>query len=141
MPRFEPKDPKNKKASEFLDSVEDVTTYTNRRRGFRVFTKMFIRQQKSSPIFPEIVLEKLEPIWEREIEPILVSQFGCGSTLYVIFYLGKKPEEIIMEIWDPKYIDVKPSQVFSIEGVPEYATRNFPRNRSQAEIGILDDWN
>lgn len=138
MPKFEPK---RDKASEFLDSAEDITIYTNRRRGFGVFTEMFRIQQKNSVIFPEIILEKLEPIWEQEIEPILVSQFGRGSTLYVIFYLGKKREEIIMEIWDPNYIDVKPSQVFSIEGVPEYATRHFPRNRSQAEIGVLEDWN
>ena len=141
MPRFEPREPKRNQASEFIDSAEDVTIYTNRRRGFGVFTEMFRRQQKNSAIFPEIILEKLDPIWEQEIEPILVSQFGRGSTLYVIFYLGKKREEIIMEIWDPNYIDVKPSQVFSIEGVPEYATRHFPRNRSQAEIGVLSDWN
>ncbi len=141
MPRFEPREPKHNKASEFLDSLEDNTIYINTRRGFGVFTEMFRRQQKNSSIFPEIILEKLDPIWEREIEPILVSQFGRGSTLYVIFYLGKKREEIIMEIWDPKYVDVKPSQVFSIEGVPEYANRHFPRNRSQAEIGVLEDWN
>ena len=87
------------------------------------------------------MVEKLEPIWEQEIEPVLISEFGRRSTLYVIFYIGKKQDEIIMEIWDPNYIDVKPSQVFSIEGVPEYASRHFPRNRSQAEIGVLEDWN
>jgi|GEM_PF-1444793 len=140
MPRFEQKNPKRDKASEFQDSAEDVTVYGNKPRGFRVFIEMFRRQQKNST-FPEIVLEKLEPIWERSIEPILVFEFGRGSTLYVIFYLGRKQDEIIMEIWDPNYIKTKPSQVFSIEGVPEYATRHFPRNRAQAEIGVLEDWN
>lgn len=139
MPRFDPRNPKQNKVSEFQDSVQDVSS--NKRKGFGVFTKMFRRQQKNSATFPEIVLEKLEPIWETQIEPILVSQFGRGSILYVIFYLGRKQDEIIMEIWDPNYIDVKPSQVFRIEGVPEYATRHFPRNRSQAEIGVLEDWN
>jgi hypothetical protein len=141
MPRFEPKNPKRDKASEFQDRVEDVTVYGNRSRGFGVFIEMFRRPQKNSTIFPEIVLEKLEPIWERSIEPLLISEFGRRSTLYVIFYLGGKRDEIIMEIWDPNYINTKPSQVFSIEGVPEYATRNFPINRSQAEIGVLEDWN
>ncbi|OCQ91404.1 hypothetical protein BCD67_23610 [Oscillatoriales cyanobacterium USR001] len=137
MPRFEPK---RDKTSEFLDSV-DATVYANKSRGFGVFTEMFRRQQKNSATFPEIILEKLEPIWERQIEPVLVSQFGRGSILYVIFYLGKNQDEIIMEIWDPNYIDAKPSQVFSIEGVPGYAVKHFPRNRSQAEIGVLEDWN
>lgn len=141
MPRFDPKEPKRDKTSEFLDSTEDAAIYTNRPRRFGVFTEMLRRQPKNDAIFPEIILEKLDPIWEREIEPVLDSQFGRRSTLYIIFYLGKKREEIIMEIWDPNYVDVKPSQVFSIEGVPEYATRHFPRNRSQAEISILEDWN
>jgi len=141
MPKFDPRNPKRDRASEFQDSVEDGRIYGNRRSGFGIFTEMFRRQQKNSAMFPEIVLEKLEPIWEQEIEPVLISEFGRRSTLYVIFYIGKKQDEIIMEIWDPNYIDVKPSQVFSIEGVPEYATRHFPRNRSQAEIGVLEDWN
>ena len=138
MPRFDPRNPKQNKVSEFQDSVQDVSS--NKRKSFRVLTEVFRRQQKNSALSPEIVLEKLEPIWEREIEPVLVSEFGRRSTLYVIFYLGRKQDEIIMEIWDPNYINKKPSQVFSIEGVPEYATRHFPRNRSQAEIGVLEDW-
>ena len=139
MARLDPKKPKHDRASEFLNSVEDVTIYRNQRKGFTTVSELFRRQQKNS--FTEIVLEKLDPIWEQEIEPVLVSQFGRSSTLYVIFYLGRKQDEIIMEIWDPKYIDAKPSQVFRIEGVPGYATKHFPKNRSQAEISVLEDWN
>ncbi|TAF31497.1 MAG: hypothetical protein EAZ68_21800, partial [Oscillatoriales cyanobacterium] len=68
MPRFEPKNPKQDQASEFQDRVEDVTVYGNKPRGFGVFIEMFRRPQKNSTIFPEIVVEKLEPIWERSIE-------------------------------------------------------------------------
>jgi hypothetical protein len=139
MPRFDPRNSKQNKVSEFQDSVQDLSS--NKRKGFSVLTEIFRRQQKNSAMSPEIVLEKLDPIWEREIEPVLVSEFGRRSTLYVIFYLGRKQDEIIMEIWDPNYIDVKPSQVFRIEKVPGSVTRNFPRDRSQAEIGVLEDWN
>lgn len=147
MPRFDPIDPrkqKRAKTSEFIDSVEDVSVYGDRvyeenRRGFGAFTEMFTKQQKKSAGSPEIILEKLEPIWERQIEPVLIREFGRRSTLYIIFYQGKYRDQIIMEIWDPKYVNEKESQVFSIEGVPEYATRYFPRSRSQAEVGILAD--
>lgn len=145
MPRFDPKKQKQDKTSEFIDNAEDVNTYSKKvygenRKSFGVFTEMFIRQQRNSKMSPEIILEKLEPLWERSIEPVLIKEFGCRSTLYVIFYRGRHPDKIIMEIWDPNYVDVKPSQVFSIEGVPESATTYFPNTRSQAEIGILTDW-
>jgi hypothetical protein len=148
MPRFDPIDPrkqKRNKTSDFIDSAKDVNVYGDQvygknRRGFGAFTEMFTRQQKNSAGSPEIILEKLEPIWERSIEPVLIREFGRRSTLYIIFYQGKNREQIIMEIWDPKYVNQKESQVFSIEGVPEYVTRYFPKNRSQAEIGVLADW-
>lgn len=139
MPRFDPKKPKPDRASEFVASVEDVTIYRHPSKSLSLVSELLRRQQKNE--FTEIILEKLDSIWEREIESVLVSEFGRGSTLYVIFYLSRKQDEIIMEIWDPNYVNVKPSQVFGIEGVPEYAARHFPKNRSQAEIGILSDWN
>lgn len=148
MPRFDPINPKKQQRnqqSEWRDSSQDVNpdserVYSNSRRGFSAFTQMFIRQHQNDAMSPEIILEKLEPIWEGSIEPILITQFGIGSTLYVIFYIGTRKGEIVMEIWDPNYVDVKPAQVFNIEGVPEYATRYFPRNRAQAKIGILAGW-
>jgi hypothetical protein len=147
MPRFNPfnpKKPKRNQQSEFIDSSQDFNdregVYNENRRSFSAFTKMFSRQHKNDAMSPEIILEKLDPIWEDSIEPVLMKEFGRGSTLYVIFYRGRKSDRIIMEIWDPNYLDVKASQVFHIDGVPESATRYFPTNRSQAEIGILADY-
>lgn len=141
MPRFDPKNQRRDQASEFQDSFKDDSSSSNQSRGFNRVFDIFRRQKKDSVLFPEIVLEKLEPIWEREIEPILIEEFGRQSTLYIIFYLSKKRDEIIMEIWDPNYVNTKPSQVFMIQGVPGAALKYFPKNRSQAEIGILQDWN
>ena len=139
MPRFDSRDirkEKRNKTSDFIDSAEDGQN----RRGFGAFTEMFTKQQRNSAGSPEIILQKLEPIWERSVEPVLIREFGRRSTLYIIFYQGKNREQIIMEIWDPKYVNEKESQVFSLEGVPEYTARYFPRSRSQAEIGILANW-
>jgi hypothetical protein len=148
MPRFDPLNPKKTnrdKTSEFIDSAENSNSYSEKvygqkRRSFGVFTQMFIGQQKKSAVSLEIILEKLEPIWDTAIEPSLIAEFGARSTLYVIFYRGRNREQIIMEIWDPKYIEVKPSQVFIIEGITDSVTRYFPYDRSQAEIRVLTDW-
>lgn len=148
MPRFDSMDPrkqKRNKTSDFIDSAEDVNVYGDRvyeknRKGFGVFTQMFIGQQKNSAGSLEIILEKLKPIWDTSIAPTLIAEFGIRSTLYVIFYRGRNREQIIMEIWDPKYVEVKPSQVFSIEGITDSVTRYFPHDRSQAEIRVLADW-
>lgn len=143
MPRFDPRNPnppKRNKASEFIDSAEEVNVSRENQRGLIALTKMFNKQQKKSQGSPEVILEKLAPIWETAIEPVLITEFGRRSTLYIIFYQGKHRDEIIMELWDPKYVNQKESQVFNIEGVPPSTTRHFPKNREDAEIGILQDW-
>jgi len=139
MPRFDSGNPRGDKVSRYQDDIEDITTHSNKRRGFRVFSEFFKTRRVNSVIFPETILGKLEPIWDKDIEPVLVAEFGCRSTLHIIFYLGKRQDEIIMEIWDPNYVNTKPSQVFSITGVPDYATKLFAKSRSQAEISVLKD--
>lgn len=144
MPRFDPKHPQQNKVSEFQDSVRDVSN--NKNKSLNVFTDMFKRQEKHSVMPPESVLEKLALIWEKEIEPVLISEFGRCSTLYVIFYLGRKQDEIIMEIWHPEYYDTKPSQVFILE-LLDIKTRHELKNtlkltedRAKAKKFSLNNW-
>ncbi|TAD92913.1 MAG: hypothetical protein EAZ98_24615, partial [Oscillatoriales cyanobacterium] len=72
--------------------------------------------------------------------------FGLVETLYVIFYLGKNQDEIIMEIWDHNYFDAKPSQVFVFELDAETVLElksvlKLTENRSQAKKYALNNWN
>lgn len=143
MPRFDPRNPRNPKrntASEFINSAEEANVPMQKQSSFAALTEIFTKQHKKSHSFPEVILAKLAPIWETAIEPVLIREFGRRSTLYIIFYQGKYHDEIIMEIWDPKYVDQKESQVFSLEGVPSSTARHFPKNREDAEIGVLQDW-
>jgi hypothetical protein len=140
MPRVDPIPPKRDNVSNFQDSADNDAAHTSKRRGFVRFSEIVRRQQRNSKAFPEFILEKLEPIWEEEIEPILISEFGRRSTLYIIFYLKQVQDQVVMEIWDPNYTETKPSQVFRIDNVPKSITNYLPVNRSQAEIGILTDW-
>ncbi|MGK7927022.1 MAG: hypothetical protein AB4290_17565, partial [Spirulina sp.] len=129
MPRFNPKNPKRDKVSEVQDTFEGIRDDSNSKKlkRFNVFTNLWRKQHKNLDVLPEIILEKLEENWHPEIEPTLIEKFGRDSTLYVIFY-HKNKSNIIMEIWDPNYVNQKPSQVFSLEGIPEYITKIVPQN-------------
>ncbi|MEZ2226831.1 hypothetical protein [Microcoleus sp.] len=104
-------------------------------------------KDKISDILPEVFLEKiLKPNWETTIIPSLIAEFGLVETLYVIFYLGKNQDEIIMEIWDRNYFDAKPSQVFVFELDAETVLElksvlKLTENRSQAKKYALNNWN
>lgn len=104
-------------------------------------------KDKISDILPEVFLEKiLKPNWETTIIPSLIAKFGLVETLYVIFYLGKNQDEIIMEIWDCNYFDAKPSQVFVFELDAETVLElksvlKLTENRSQAKKYALNNWN
>ncbi|UXE63241.1 MAG: hypothetical protein KA717_11635 [Woronichinia naegeliana WA131] len=140
MPRVDPIPPKRDSVPNFQDSADNDAAHTSKRRGFVRFSEIVRRQQRNSKAFPEFILEKLEPIWEEEIEPVLISEFGRRSTLYIIFFLKQEQNQVVMEIWDPNYVETKPSQVFRIDNVPKSITNYLPVSRSQAEIGILTDW-
>lgn len=141
MPRFDPIPPKPDNVSSFQDSADSDSAHSSERRGFVRFSETVRRKKRNSTVFSEFILEKLEPIWEKEIEPVLISEFGRRSTLYVIFYLKQEQNQVLMEIWDPNYVETKPSQVFIIDNVSKSITKHLPVNRSQAEIEILTDWN
>lgn len=122
-------------------------------RNISVFITLFIdgvqlgNNDKISDILPEVFLEKiLKPKWETTIMPSLIAEFGLVETLYVIFYLGKNQDEIIMEIWDCNYFDAKPSQVFVFELDAETVLElksvlKLTENRSQAKKYALNNWN
>ncbi|MEK0180173.1 MAG: hypothetical protein EAZ78_15475 [Oscillatoriales cyanobacterium] len=122
-------------------------------RKISVFITLFIdgvqlgNNDKISDILPEVFLEKiLKPKWETTIMPSLIAKFGLVETLYVIFYLGKNQDEIIMEIWDHNYFDAKPSQVFVFELDAETVLElksvlKLTENRSQAKKYALNNWN
>jgi hypothetical protein len=141
MPRVDPIPPKRDNVSNFQDSADNDAVYISKRRFLVRLREIFGRQQRNSTVFPEIILEKLEPIWEEEIEPVLILEFGRYSTLHIVFYVKQGQDQVVMEIWDPNYIETKPSQVFRIDNVPKSITRDLPKNRSQAEISVLSDWN
>jgi hypothetical protein len=88
---------------------------------------------------PETFLEQLEPVWDSKIVPLLIDSFGRKAILHTIFYAGD--DEIIMEVWDPKYVKTIESQVFKFRGVSPKDARHFVAKRSQAEVMKLTDWN
>ena len=45
-----------------------------------------------------------------------------------------------MEVWDPRYIETKSSQVFTIRGVPTSEVKNLARFRDKAKVLNLNNW-
>jgi hypothetical protein len=95
--------------------------------------------RSSESSVPETFLEQLEPVWDRKIVPLLIDSFGRKAILHTIFYAGN--DEIIMEIWDPKYVKTIESQVFEFRGISPKEARHFVAKRSQAKVMELRDWN
>lgn len=137
--------------SYFMIMISRIKNFIYRRNWG--FITLFIdgeqlgNNDKISDILPEVFLEKiLKPKWETTIMPSLIAEFGLVETLYVIFYLGKNQDEIIMEIWDRNYFDAKPSQVFVFELDAETVLElksvlKLTENRSQAKKYALNNWN
>ncbi|MCC3410863.1 MULTISPECIES: hypothetical protein [unclassified Microcoleus] len=81
--------------------------------------------------FLEALVWALQKIWQTAVVSVLIAAFGFVASLYVIFYAGAMLGETIMEIWDPRYADSKPSQVFSIEQAPQISP--LPKYRSETK--------
>jgi hypothetical protein len=133
---MEPRKPKRDQAAAFRNSAEAQNRSNLRPEWFNGMIEWFRNQPNPSEY--EILLQKLYPIWEKAIEPTLILEFGQGSTLYCIFYRDRhSSQQIIMEIWDPNYVEQKPSQVFKLGGFSPEAIQDFPNYREQAEIITL----
>ena len=131
MPRQDPplrrRDRDSQDSDRLKSSISDALRY------------FFGGDSTSESSVPETFLEQLEPVWDRKIVPLLIESFGHKAFLHTIFYAGD--EEIIMEVWDPKYVKTKEAQVFKFRGVSPKDARHFVAKRSQAEVMKLTDWN
>lgn len=94
--------------------------------------------------FIEGLVWALEKIWQTAVVSVLIAAFGAVATLYVIFYAGFLLGETIMEVWDPRYSNSKPSEVIAVKQSPTLrpAPQNspLPTQRSEARVLILQDW-
>lgn len=94
--------------------------------------------------FIEALVWALQKVWETVIVAALIAAFGLVATLYVIFYAGAVLGETIVEIWDPRYYDSKPSQVFIVEQAPTLGKglqdSPLPTNRAAAKKLTLENW-
>ena len=88
--------------------------------------------------FLQKLIDKLQSIWETQIRTALLTAFGDTSVLYIIFYAGEAIGETIMEIWDPRYYDSKPSQVFQLKQYP--IDNPLPKRRQDARVLMLENW-
>ena len=109
----------------------------NRRNVLDFLSKLFGGNRSSTM---ETLCRKLEPIWDTNIVPALTEAFGKGTTLYLILYLESPSHELIMEVWDPKHVENKASQVFKLSGITGNDINNFPKDRSKASIMTLENW-
>lgn len=131
MPRQDP--PFRRGSRESQDSDRSRSSISSSLRSF------FRDDLRSESSVPETFLEQLEPVWDRKIVPLLIDSFGRKAILHTIFYAGY--DEIIMEVWDPKYVKTIESQVFKFRGISPKDTKHFVTQRSQAEVMELRDWN
>lgn len=93
---------------------------------------------ESVAAFLEALILAIQAVWYTVIASILISAFGAGVVLYAIFLAGAIASETLMEVWDPRYYDSKPSQVFSIRQAPQNSP--LPTQRSDSQIIVLENW-
>jgi hypothetical protein len=89
--------------------------------------------------FLKALFTVLQKLWEAVVVGALIAAFGFVSILHVIFYTGLALSETIMEIWDPRYFNGKPSQVFKVKLAPQNSP--LATQRSEAIPLQLEDWN
>jgi hypothetical protein len=131
MPRQDP--PFRRSSRDSQDSDHSRSSISSSLRHF------FGGNRSSESSVPETFLEQLEPVWDRKIVPLLIDSFGRKAVLHTIFYTGD--DEVIMEVWDPKYVKNIESQVFKFRGISPKDARHFVAKRSQADVLELRDWN
>jgi hypothetical protein len=88
--------------------------------------------------FLEALVYAIQAVWYTAIASVLIAAFGAGVVLYAIFLATEIAGEILMEVWDPRYYDSKPSEVFIIEQAPQNPP--LPTQRSQAKVLSLKNW-
>lgn len=81
--------------------------------------------------FVRALVSALEAIWQTVVVGVLIAAFGFSATLYVIFYAGFLAGQTIMEIWDPRYYNSKPSEQFVLEKAPQSSPLPTQRNKAR----------
>ncbi|NEO57937.1 MAG: hypothetical protein F6K54_35715 [Okeania sp. SIO3B5] len=135
MPRS---DPPRDRESQFRQYSQDNSMPKRNKKNFFDSLSKFFGGKRSSTT--EMLYGKLEPIWDINIAPVLIEAFGKGTTLHLILYLEGYSHELTMEVWDPKHVESKPSQVFKLSGISGNEINNFPKDRSKASIMTLENW-
>lgn len=93
---------------------------------------------ESVAAFLEALILAIQAVWYTAIASILISAFGASVVLYAIFLAGAIAGETLMEVWDPRYYDSKPSQVFSVRQAPQNSP--LPTQRSESQVIVLENW-
>jgi hypothetical protein len=88
--------------------------------------------------FLEALIFAIKAVWNVAIASVLISVFGVGVVLYAIFLAGAIAGETLMEVWDPRYHNSKPSQVFSVRQAPQDSP--LPTQRSESKVVVLENW-
>jgi len=152
VPRPEPqKDPKKKVSEFYVSAQEDKTSGDDLRnvvdstidaaqKTLDTITRIFWDQSTQKSHISKDLIHRLEPIWDNEVAPVLIREFGLNTSLSVIFYQGYNFDEVLMEVWYPRYVTSKSSQVFTIRGVPISEVRYFAKYRDQALVLNLNNW-
>ena len=69
---------------------------------------------KAAATFLEALMWAIQEIWDTAIANVLTVAFGADVVLHAIFYAGAIAGETLMEVWDSRYYNSKPSKVFSV---------------------------
>lgn len=105
---------------------------------FELFNELIAWLGKICADFIKQIIDKLQLIWENKVCPVLFGAFGNTPILYTIFYAGENIGETIMEVWDPKYVSSKSSQVFLLKQFP--INNPLPKLRQDAKVLVLENW-
>lgn len=151
MPRNESKKYPNRKVAEFYNSEQEDrnsedyrdavnTTIDAAEKAIDAITRIFWDHSTKKPHISKDLIRRLEPIWDDEVAPVLIKEFGRNTPLSTIFYQGNDSDEVLMEVWDSRHVQTKSSQVFTITGVPRTEIQYFARNREQASVINLKNW-
>ena len=136
MPRFDPKNERNKDSSKTDSSQKDKNSTVKPLGKLRNF---FSKSKTPDLNIPEGLIQSLNSVWNDTIVPVLIQRFGCDADLCAMFYQGKS-NEVLFEVWDPRHVDTKQSQVFKLQNLSREEISQIPKTRDKAVPVIISDW-
>ena len=136
MPRFDPKNEQNKDSSKTESSQKDKDSTVKPLGRLRNF---FSKSKTPNLNIPEGLIQSLNSVWNDTIVPVLIQRFGRDADLCAMFYQGKS-NEVLFEVWDPRHVDTKQSQVFKLQNLSREEISQIPKTRDKAVPVIISDW-